>query len=246
MTFDELRRDYFGKLEEDGRRAATHRIESALAHARGIQGPGCPPAGLERRVVSDPTREFSEEVGRLTDWCGKNGFSTGYRPESLGQHDAEGTEHLVWYEQNRVRKISFSSHGYSNQGPYGQTIEAFHDTELDGSTVVVMENRKASPAEYLERIYLQNLLFNIDNRLEGFHPFGFETTQPLFEGEAVGADELASFLEAFGFERINRLTWYSRNLEVAISDVSLHNVIRSSGLVFPFDIWARRIRLHVQ
>ena len=108
---------------------------------------------------------------------------------------------------------------------------------------MVMENRKASPSEYLERLYLQNILFHIDNRLEGFNQYGFEITQPLFSGERLNHDELNDFLTGFGFEQVNSLTWYNRQLEIAISDVALHNVIRADDLIIPFDIWARRIRI---
>lgn len=54
---------------------------------------------------------------------------------------------------------------------------------------------------------------------------------------------LDHFLAALGFEEVSALTYYSSELEVALSDLALYNVIQVDGSIAPFDIWARRIRI---
>ncbi|MCB1086987.1 MAG: hypothetical protein KDM63_08075 [Verrucomicrobiae bacterium] len=169
---------------------------------------------------------------------------TSYLPSVRTEpHDASGSEHLVWVEGNQVRRVTFESLDYSSQGAFGQTIEAFQQSDWEGVDRLLVENRKATPSEYLERLYLQNLLFQIGNALASVSQFGIESTQPLFPLEAVTNEEISEFLTAFGFVRINSLTWYHPDLSVAISDVSPRNLLRAEGAMFPFDIWARRIEL---
>lgn len=244
MTFDEVRNRYFEELAETDAGRATLLLESAIAYARGVSGPGVAPAGLERLRVENPQVEFAGEISRLISWAANEGISgQSISDERYGTQDTEGTEHWVWFENSRVRKISFSNPDHFDQGPFGQTIEAFEDTGPDGEVAVVIENRKGSPSEYLERLYLQNVLFRIDNRLEALSEFGIETTQPLFTGEPLTEERLDSFLDAFGFVPVSALTYHHRGLHVALSDIALHNVIKTGAAIFPFDIWARRIKL---
>ncbi|MDB4491718.1 hypothetical protein N9260_01725 [bacterium] len=93
----------------------------------------------------------------------------------------------------------------------------------------------------MERIYLQNLLFNVDNRLVSISEYGIETTQPLFIGDPLDHASLSAFLGSLGFVKRGALTWYNAGLEIALSDVALHNVILVEDAVFPFDVWARRL-----
>ena len=221
---------------------ATLLLESAIGYARGVQGASCPPAGLERARVDDPRLDFADEIERLIDWAETNSIPVRYASEKpFGTQDAEGTEHLVWIEGDHVRKISFASFEHFNQGPFGQTIEAFEDVNLAGERVVVFENRKGSPAEYLERLYLQNILFRINNTLEAVSENGIETTQPLFLGETISKGERDVYLAELGFAQVAPLTFYHSELAIALSDLAPYNIIRTKVGIFPFDIWARRI-----
>ncbi|MGK0189398.1 MAG: hypothetical protein ACI9R3_005215 [Verrucomicrobiales bacterium] len=242
MNFDELRNRYFEELATPEGGDSTRELEAAIHYVRGIQDSSCPATGRERRSVFNPRVEFADEVARLVEWGDDNGIATEYRLGELPPDDARGTEHFVWFEQNKVRRLTYETAEYSNQGPFGQTIETFEQDGMDGKPVVLMENRKASPSEYLERLYLQNILFHIENQLAAVSEFGIETTQPLFVGEPVSAEERSVFLEEFGFiEWRSPLTWYSRDLQIALSDVAIRNLVRGEGTIFPFDIWARRL-----
>ena len=142
MNFNELRSRYYDELATPEGCATAHQLESAINHARGVQGSSCPPAGRERLAVSNPRIQFAGEIERLANWAQDNGIATDYRRDALGEHHAQGTEHFVWFEERSVRRISFESLEYFNQGPFGQTIEAFEQTDLGGERIVVIENRK--------------------------------------------------------------------------------------------------------
>jgi len=132
MTFDEVTEQYLEELAETDASRETLLLESAIAHTRGVSGAGFAPSGLERRRVADPKVEFANEILRLTEWATVHGVPIRHvSDQRYGTQDAEGTEHWVWFEDAQVRRISFSSLDHFDQGPLGQTTEAFHDS--DGS-----------------------------------------------------------------------------------------------------------------
>lgn len=155
MSFDEIRKQYFERLAGTPAGDATLLLESAITDTRGIQGAGFTPCGMERRRISNPKEEFADEIWRLSSWAAENSVPESYLGNrEFGSHDTAGTEHWVWFEGQLVRKVSFANHEHFNQGPFGQTIEAFEDQDLSGKSLIVFENRMSSPSEYLERLYL--------------------------------------------------------------------------------------------
>ena len=109
MTFDELRKRYFEELATPEGGDSTRELEAAIHYVRGIQGSGCPVAGRERRLVFNPRVEFVDEIARLIEWGDGNGIATEYRLGELHRDDARGTKHFVWFEQTRVRRITYET-----------------------------------------------------------------------------------------------------------------------------------------
>lgn len=146
-------------------------LKSAEANARGSGSPA--PAHDEGR--SERIARIRGEERRLGEWAEREGLIA----QELPTADDLYGEHGVHYDQKSGRYIKFTRHD-RHQG-YGIALSSY----LHG----------ASPAEYLDRIRLQNQIFSDDIRLEGIVKMAggrlsIITSQPCIVGEAPTLNDI--------------------------------------------------------
>lgn len=107
----------------------------------------------------------------------------------------------------------------------------------------------ATPFEYLERLELQNSVFNDDIQLLGCwieaEGLVVVTSQPAIHGESPRPAEILKCMDAITFERIPGIpansedcfSFYRRRDKVAAFDAHTGNYVRiASGLIVPIDL----------
>ena len=93
---------------------------------------------------------------------------------------------------------------------------------------------------YLERLVLQNTLFGLINRLEGFVANTSELiaviSQPAYDLIAVTQNQIDQWFLTQGFERIADASFYRRADNIAIFDAHDKNVTWDGESMVPFDV----------
>jgi hypothetical protein len=151
-----------------------------------------------------------------------------------GRHLPEfgrGGEHEV-YVPKRMKQRYFKATLLERQLGYGIAL---------GSHV-----RGACPSEYLDRLDLQNQLFDDDIRLErvvlkGNKPV-IVTSQPALIGKHPPQPALDEFMRAKGYERLAEGAYYDAKLGLLVFDLFPRNAIQAAdGQIYPFDPVIQRI-----
>lgn len=96
----------------------------------------------------------------------------------------------------------------------------------------------ATPAEYLDRLALQNLIFGDDIRLERIVPMGTKpiivTSQPAVEGVQAAPESIDRMMEAKGYERLAEGAFYDEKAGLLIFDLAPRNALMSkNGTIYP-------------
>lgn len=105
----------------------------------------------------------------------------------------------------------------------------------------------ASPAEYLDRLVLNNEIFHDDVRLEGVRPrpgarLAIVTSQPRIAGVAASAAEIDALMAALAAERLGEGAFLWRDRGLLVFDLMPRNVVRSSdGALYPIDPVIQRV-----
>lgn len=184
-------------------------------------------------------KEIRQQAACLAQWARERGvlLSPDYTA-GLRKHEGTTAEHEVFYREldNRAVKCTFpGTFGYAN-GPKGR-------------------QRAATPLFYLRRLQLMNRVFGADLRLEGvamgrprFCSEEAELPYVIISQrwvEAADANfphpsdgEIAEFMEALGFQRLEDSCWrWRRDSDgIIVFDTKIDNFISSSIGIIPIDL----------
>jgi hypothetical protein len=151
--------------------------------------------------------------------------------QSLLPADSYHGEHGVRYDPVSDRYVKFTR-ADRHQG-FGVALGAY----VHG----------ASPAEYLDRLALNNEIFHDDVRLEGvlLRPgdrVAIVTSQPRIAGVAASVTEIDALMAALAAERLCEGAFLLRDRGILAFDLMPRNVVRSSdGVVYPIDPVIQRV-----
>ena len=107
-------------------------------------------------------------------------------------------------------------------------------------------SRGATPAEDLDRLDLQNQIFNDDIRLERVvrkngKPI-IVTSQPFIKGVAPTQKALDELMTDKGYEKLTDGAYYDEHIGLLMFDLFPRNAIQTaSGIIFPIDPVIQRI-----
>ena len=197
-------------------------LESASCYTRG----GAPAAPDHDATECQRTTRIEAEQLRLIQWA-KRHCKLGRR---LPPEDSRGGEHRVYFEEKSNRY--FKSTIPEKHKGYGIAL---------GSYV-----HGASPAEYLDRLALQNSIFNDDIHLElivvrNKKPI-IVTSQPFISGEYASQEALDAMMLEHGFEKFISGAYYYVEDGLLVFDLFPKNAkINSTGVICPFDPVVQRI-----
>jgi hypothetical protein len=145
-----------------------------------------------------------------------------------------GQEHDFFRSGDRIFKITRNSvFGFSP----GIELALVSSSE-EGRRFHLWE---ATPLEYLERLYLQNLLVPGLNRIEGIidqpgDEMAIVTSQPRFEIVPVTALEIDAWFASQGFSKVAEAAYYRAEDNLGIFDAHEKNLVRAGELLVPFDV----------
>lgn len=198
-------------------------LKSAEANARGSGSPA--PAHDEGR--SERLDRIRSEERRLGEWAEREGLIV----KELPHADALHGEHGIHYDQKSDRYVKFTRH--DRHHGYGIAL----GSHLHG----------ASPAEYLDRIRLQNEVFNDDIRLDGIVKrsggrLSIITSQPRIVGNAPTLDEIDALMAGKGFRKLADGAFVDQSRGILIYDLFPRNAVKSDdGTVYPIDPVIQRV-----
>lgn len=99
---------------------------------------------------------------------------------------------------------------------------------------------RATPLEYLNRLYLHNLLVPGLNKLEGVidqpNDLAIVISQPRFDIVPVTEDEIADWFTTLGFVKITSSGYYRGEDNLGVFDAHEKNVVRFEDMLIPFDV----------
>ena len=199
-------------------------LESAADFTRG----GGPPA--PDHDADNPSRSgrVKAEQGRLIQWAqenGKLGFS-----DRLPPVFARGGEHQVYFQKHTRRYLKTTLP--DRQKGYGIALGSL--------------THGATPAEYLDRLDLQNLIFHDDIRLERIvanhgKPI-IITSQPAIKGHAPIQEALDTLMIGKGYEKLADGAYYEAVAGLLVFDLFPRNAIQAAdGYLYPIDPVIQRI-----
>jgi hypothetical protein len=199
-------------------------LESAARFTRG----GGPPVPDHDSDHASRRKRVEIEQRRLVQWAEENEKlgSSGRLPPEFGR----GGEHLVYFQKRAQRCLKATL--LERQKGYGIAL---------GSN-----DHGATPSEYLDRLDLQNQLFNDDIRLERIvlknnKPI-ILTSQPFIDGAKAAAMELDKLMEGKGCEKLTDGAYYIASDGLLIFDLIPRNAIKSTdGHIYPIDPVIQRI-----
>lgn len=203
---------------------ARRTLESSAHYTRG----GGAPTPDHDADHASRTRRVEAEQQRLIQWAeenGKLGSSSRLPPEF-----ARGGEHQVYFHKRKQRY--FKATLLERQLGYGIAL---------GSN-----SRGATPAEYLDRLDLQNQIFADDIRLERVvlklgKPV-ILTSQPAIKGTAPVQSALDELMTGKGYEKLAGGAYYDQRGGLLIFDLIPRNAIQAAnGVIFPIDPVIQRI-----
>lgn len=177
---------------------------------------------------TDRRRRVEAEQRRLIQWAQENrklGSSGRLPPEFT-----RGGEHLVFFQKRTRRYIKATLP--DRQLGYGIALGSF----VHG----------AAPSEYLDRLNLQNVLFNDDIRLERIvrnngRPI-IIISQPAIKGSNPGQGELDELMVTKGYEKLTDGAYYDEPSGLLVFDLFPRNAFRAAdGQIYPIDPVVQRI-----
>jgi hypothetical protein len=201
---------------------ARRTLESSAHYTRG----GGAPAPDHDAAHASRTRRVEAEQQRLIQWAKENRKLGGRLPPEF----TRGGEHQVYFHKSKQRYIKATL--LERQLGYGIAL---------GSN-----SRGATPAEYLDRLDLQNQIFNDDIRLERVvlkngKPI-IVTSQPAIKGIAPTQAALDELMAGKGYEKLTDGAYYDEHVGLLIFDLFPRNAIQvANGIIFPIDPVIQRV-----
>jgi len=198
-------------------------LESAARYTRG----GGPPAPDHDSDHAARTKRVEVEQRRLIRWAKENGRLGGRRlPPEFGR----GGEHLVYFQKRTQRYLKATL--LERQKGYGIAL---------GSN-----DRGATPSEYLDRLDLQNQIFDDDIRLERIALKNGKpvilTSQPFIMGVQATTAALDALMQGKGYEKLTDGAYYSEREGLLIFDLFPRNaILAADGHIYPIDPVIQRI-----
>ena len=202
---------------------ARRTFESSADFTRG----GTPPVPGHDATERERAERVEAEQSRLIAWAKAHGKLGGRLPKD----DVGGGEHIVRLEDRADRVVKATQLG-KHKG-YGIALGSFA--------------HGATPAEYLDRLNLQNIIFNDDIRLERVvlkngKPV-IVTSQPAIKGIPPTQAEIDETMEAKGFEKLTPGAYYDAQNGLLIFDLFPKNAMQAAdGVIYPFDPVIQRIQ----
>lgn len=203
---------------------ARRTLESAADFTRG----GGPPTPDHDADHVRRARRIEAEQRRLIEWAQENGklvSSTRRLPVF-----ASGGEHHVFYQKHTRRYLKETR--LDRHRGYGIAL---------GSLC-----HGATPSEYLDRLLLQNQIFEDDIRLERVienagRPI-ITTSQPSIKGQAPTQVSLDQLMEGKQYEKLDEGAYYDAKGGLLIFDLFPRNAIQAAdGHVYPIDPVIQRV-----
>jgi len=203
---------------------ARRTLEAAAHFARG----GGAPAPDHDADYACRAGRIEAEQRRLIQWAEQNGklTSCGRLPPVF----AQGGEHNVFF-QKRNRRYLKATRQDRHKG-YGIAL---------GS-----HTHGATPSEYLDRLFLQNCIFNDDIRLERVvrndgKPI-IITSQPAIKGSTPQQGGLDELMIGKGYEKLAEGAYYDERAGLLLYDLFPRNAIQAAdGHIYPIDPVIQRI-----
>ena len=204
----------------DARRA----LESAAHFTR---GGGAPTPDHDADNARRASRVEAEQR-RLIQWAKENGKlgSTGRLPPPF----AQGGEHDVYFQKRTQRYLKATRP--DRQKGYGIALGSL--------------THGATPSEYLDRLDLQNQIFNDDIRLERIlenngRPI-ILTSQPFIKGGTPAQAALDELMIGKGYEKLADGAYYDEQAGLRVFDLFPRNAIQTAdGQIYPIDPAVQRI-----
>lgn len=148
-----------------------------------------------------------------------------------------GQEHELFHDEITERYFKITRNGVFGLSP---GIElALVSSAQDARRFHLWE---ASPLEYLERLYLQNLLVPGLNVFEGLivqpgDEMAIVTSQPRFDIVPVGTGEIDAWFASLGFVKITAAAYYRTEDNLGVFDAHDKNLVRAAeDVLVPFDV----------
>ena len=203
----------------DARRA----IESSADFTRG----GTPPVPGHDATERQRAERIEAEQRRLIAWAKAHGKLGGRLPKD----DVGGGEHIVRLDDKADRVFKATQLG--KQKGYGIALGSY--------------THGATPSEYLDRLNLQNLIFNDDIRLERVVVKNGQpvivTSQPAIKGTVPTQAAIDETMEAKGFEKLTPGAYYDAVDGLLLYDLFPKNAMQAAdGVIYPFDPVIQRIQ----
>ena len=199
-------------------------LESAADFTRG----GGPPAPDHDADNARRTSRVEAEQQRLVRWAQENGKlgSSGRVPPVF----ARGGEHQVYFQRHTRRYLKTTLP--DRQKGYGIALGSL--------------TRGATPAEYLDRLDLQNQIFHDDIRLERIVANSGKpiiiTSQPAIKGSSPIQAALDELMTGKGYEKLADGAYYDEPSGLLIFDLFPRNaILAADGLIYPIDPVIQRI-----
>jgi serine/threonin/tyrosin kinase-like protein len=202
-------------------------VGRALAESADFTRGGGPPA--PDHDADQPTREsrVKTEQSRLIEWAKKKSkLGSGRLPPEFSR----GGEHQVFFQKRSKRYLKVTLPD-KHKG-YGIALGSF--------------THGATPAEYLDRLDLQNRIFNDDIRLERIviknnKPL-IITSQPAIKGFPPTQAAIDELMTKKGFERLISGAYFDSEKGLLVFDLFPRNAMQAAdGVIYPFDPVIQRI-----
>ena len=196
-----------------------------MARSGGTEGPldqaqDCLSGGRSPVPTHDERTEqrnfrAGEEVKRLRAWTFKRYGDEARHFKTPGHYLGRGAEHEVYLHVRGTRVIKITRK--SEPASYGFGISLNHD------------GQGATAGEYLNRLQLQNQIFNDDVRLEGVHAATGNTriitSQPFIDGDPAAPAQIDVYMDGKGFEKLAEGAYYDPVTGVLVHDLFPRNVV---------------------
>lgn len=203
---------------------ARRTLESAADFTRG----GGAPAPDHDAAHASRTGRVEAEQQRLIQWAKENRKLGGRLPPEF----TRGGEHQVYFHKGKQRYFKAT----------------LPERQLGYGIALGSNSRGATPSEYLDRLDLQNQIFNDDIRLERVvlksGKLIIVTSQPFIKGVAPSQAALDELMTGKGYEKLADGAYYDERVGLLIFDLFPRNAIQTAnGIIFPIDPVIQRVTL---
>jgi hypothetical protein len=214
-------------ISDDKRKAAMADARRAFESSSDFTRGGTPPVPDHDATECQRAERIEAEQRRLTTWAQAHGKLGGRLPKD----DVGGGEHIVRLDEKADRV--FKATRLEKQKGYGIALGSF--------------THGATPSEYLDRLNLQNLIFNDDIRLERVVLINGKpiivTSQPEIKGTVPTQAAIDETMVAKGFEKLTPGAYYDEKNGLLLYDLFPKNAMQAAdGVIYPFDPVIQRIQ----